>query len=168
MTDKEHQPRTKVSKRRRLIKTILVLAVIGIGSLIPLPIRPVDKDRAIGKSIDALLSKEPVFLDWKYIPFYDSESFDFGSMNVYYENDARISDSVFDEHGIAAVPDSSQLSLGPDALIRVTYFNSFDEEMTDDLHFAFIHAPLGAQCYRMTLYRNVWGVFVLYRCVWVS
>ena len=168
MTDKQDQPRTKVSKTRRLVSTILVLAVLGIGSLIPLPIRPVDKDRAIHKSIDALLSKEPVFLDWKYIPFYDSESFDFGSMNVYYENDAEISDSVFDEYGIPAVADSSQLSLGPDALIRVTYFNSFEEEMTEDLHFAFIHAPLGAQCYRMTLHHNIWGVFVFYRCVWVS
>ena len=113
-------------------------------------------------------SKKRVFLDWKYIPFYDSESFDFGSMNVYYENDAEISDSVFDEHGIAAVRDKSQLNLGPDALIRVTYLNSLEQEMTDDLHFAFIHGSLGAQCYRMTFYRNIWGVFVFYRCVWVS
>lgn len=168
MDTEQDQPLTHGRKKRRLIKATIILVLIGLATLIPLPIRPADKDRAIDKSISALLTKKRVFLDWKYVPFYDSRLFDFGSTNVYYENDAEISDSVFEEHNISAVSDSSQLTLGPDALIQVTYFNSLEEALTDDLHFAFVHGPLGAQCYRMTVYRNIWGVFVFYRIVWVS
>jgi len=127
----------------RTLFLFMLIVAVGVCAFVPLPVRPVDKDRAIDKSIDALLNKKRVFLDWKYRPFYDSRHFDFDSMNVYYENDAEISDSVFEKHNIVAVSDSSQVTLGPDGVIQVTYYDYHDNEMTEDLHFLFFSGPTG-------------------------
>lgn len=165
-------------------KRVVLIIVIGVTcSLMPLPVRDVDKDTAIRKSLSSLFSKDPVFLDRRYIPFYDVNLSDPNERTVYFINEARISDTVFADRGLQrfsesifsdrGLPRLSEEALSSNfyaqnAIVYVTYHDYWDDKPTDDLHFIYMHGLLGGQCYRMTVWRNVWGVFVFYRCEWAS
>ena len=157
----------------------MILAAVAL-SLVPLPVRDVDKDTAVRKSIAALLSEERVFLDWKYIPFYDLHITDPAKLTLYFGNHAHIGERVFTDLGLKPLPEdldpfAGWATLPPEeqffaknAVVEVTYWDYGEDERSDSLHFNFIHGTLGAQFYRLTIVRNFWGVFVFYKCVGAS
>jgi len=152
-------------------KRVILIIVIGVAcSLMPLPVREVDKDTAARKSLWSLFSKDRVFLDWRYIPFYDVNLVDPNERTVYFVNEARISESVFADRGLQPLPEGALSGdfYEQNAIVYVTYRDYWDDKPTDDLHFIYVFGWMGGQCYRMTVWRNLWGVFVFYRIEWAA
>ena len=167
--------------RKRVLIPTVILAAVAL-SLVPLPVRDVDKDTAVRKTLSASLSGRPVFVDWKYVPFYHfDDGVDPAGLTLYFRNVTNISEEVFTDLGLKPLPKgldpyAGMASLPPEerffwenALVLVTYGDSsWDDEKPNSLCFWLQYGELAGQCYRLTIVRTFWGVFVFYKCVGVS
>ena len=54
------------------------------------------------------------------------------------------------------------------ALVEATTWDRFNDVDTGSLHFNYYYGSLGAQGYRMSLYRNLLGTFGFFTKEWAS
>jgi len=160
--------------RHRWTIRILIALVATLVLLFPLPVRENDKERVIARSARRLLAQRPVLLDWKYIPFYDAALIAKREPQWHLFNDTDLDldvleDSVFRRMSRQEFEDMNVFDwYDRNALIEVTTRDSWDENGPPFLQFNVYHGSLGAQGYRVGIYRCILGVFARYHCEWVS
>lgn len=162
-------PRKKRRVRRVVIGVFLALVV----SLCPLPIRDADRARAVKKTYAALLDGRRVWFDWQYAPLPDHRSV-VRARERYFINDTRIDDEVFIRLGLKPLDRQAwehfpfDLYEQGNVFVEATYTNSFERTTSTDIRFNYYYGDLGAVGMRLVLYRNLFGVFVVYRHEWSS
>jgi hypothetical protein len=147
--------------------------------LFPLPIRKIDKSRAVRKAVVALMEEKPVWLRgawgawnerrWRRMPFLDSSCM--RGKALFFQNRTALDDGVFLDLGLQPNPGGQTppvFYLSGNALIEVTTWDHFSGVPSDALHFNYYYGSMGAQGYRMSLYRNLLGVFPFFTKEWAS
>ncbi len=79
-------------KRTVVIATAIAVPVLA-ALLFPLPIREIDRSRAVEKAIVALIENQRVFIDWRYVPFFDCQIIDKTKV-LWFSNAAGVSDEA--------------------------------------------------------------------------
>jgi hypothetical protein len=159
-------------RKRRLIAAVVAVAVIGL--FLPLPVREADRERVVRNAVVSLLEDRRVFLDWKYIPLYDSGFINKAKCTLFYRNDTSLSSGIFDELGIQALPEDYRNRLPPgwldqgNVLIEITFKDVTPKAGRPHLRFNCYHGSLAAQGYKVRVYRCLLGAFGLFSCEWVS
>lgn len=151
-------------RKRRLAVAAGIIVVLGI-LLGPLPVREVDREAVIADATLALRNQRRVLLDWKYIPFYDSNHIAARQRTWYYWNETPLSSANLDELGLLPLPEAIKAKVPggwyeKNLLIEVT--------SDPDLRFNVYHGWMGAQGYRVRVYRCLLGSFAYFTCEWVS
>jgi hypothetical protein len=163
-----------MSTKRRL----RVFIAVGIAALvvlfIPLPVRDTDKEAVIARSIQSLRNQDRVILDRKFRPFYDAALIGRTARKWHYVNDTQLSDIIFTDLGLEQLPDQYRDHVPGDwyesgnVLVETTYRDSWGRSKKPHLRFNYYHGSLGAQGYRLHIYRCLLGTFVSYTLEWVS
>jgi hypothetical protein len=175
MTDAANPATTKRRLRRRhvVITALIVAAVL----FVPLPVRDADKAYVVTRDVLRLRDVKPVFLDWRYQPFYDSALIARSNPTWHLQDDLDL-----DLGGLEAAGFRPANGQRLDSLYSEKWFmaGNVGVEITDTgssglnrsasrgLRLHVYHGWLGAQGYRVRIYRCLLGTFAWYSMEWVS
>jgi len=165
-------------KKAKKNKLFYLASGFFILSLTPLPVRPRDVETAVYKATTALIQDERIIVinNYKatYIPLYDSKYIN-PYRTLYYRNEIQVHNGVFQKLNLLAEPSDDSMSSidsGRYAIIEYTYRDDLSEltktTSKASLHFNYYFGLLGAQGYRLILYRNLFGVHPIYIHEWSS
>ncbi|MEN6307450.1 MAG: leucine-rich repeat domain-containing protein [Anaerohalosphaeraceae bacterium] len=165
-------------KKAKKKKLFYLASGFFILSLTPLPVRPRDVETAVYKATTALIQDERVIVinncRATYIPLYDSKYIN-QYRTLYYRNEIQVNNDVFQKLDLLAEPldaNMSSIDSGRYAIIEYTCRDDLSELMKTTpkaaLHFNYYLGLLGAQGYRLILYRNLFGVHPIYIHEWSS
>jgi hypothetical protein len=162
-----------IQKKRWAIGAIII-ALLVTALLFPLPVRQSDEERIVVFSAQRLRSQDRVLVDWQFIPFYDAELIAGRSRQWNYLNDTELECSALEQMGFNPILRSEFKNLnlsnwyGRNVLVEITTRNLSDEAGSPRLRFNVYHGIMGAQGYRVRIYRCLLGLFARYECEWVS
>jgi hypothetical protein len=160
--------------RRRVWQILAVATVVLFALLMPLPVRDIDKDAVIADSFRNLRDQNRVLLDWKYQQFYDAVHISKSVRTWHYSNDTPLQNSTFEALGLQRLPEEYREHIPGDwytkgnVLVEATYRDTWGRSKQPQLRFNYYHGSLGAQGYRVHIYRCLLGRFVRYTLEWVS
>jgi hypothetical protein len=148
--------------------------LVMVACLMPLPIRDRDAEKIIVKSLRAIQAQSRVLVDGKLQPFYDAHLISRSARKWYYRNETRLSDDVFLTLGLERLPDE-YIDDVPDewfrrgnVLVVVTDRDPTGRSTQPGLRFNCYHGAMGAQGYRVHIYRCLLGRFAWYTLEWGS
>ncbi|MAG93269.1 MAG: hypothetical protein CMJ48_05915 [Planctomycetaceae bacterium] len=162
------------SPRRRWTIRTLVAVLATVVLLFPLPVRDRDRERAITRSAQALLTQRRVMLDGKYIPFHDVSLIAKRKPQWHFLNDTdldldSLEDSAFRPMSRSEIENVNVFDwYERNAWIEITTRDSMEDGGPPFLRFNVYHGALGAQGYRVRIHRCILGLFTHYHCEWVS
>lgn len=160
--------------KRRALQIAVATPIVSFALLMPLPVRDIDKEAVITDSIRSLRDQNRVLVDWKYQPFYDAGLISRSVRTWYYSNDTALQNSTFEALGLQQLPEEYRERIPGDwyangnVLVEATYRESWDRSKQPLLQFNYYHGSMGAQGYRVHIYRCLLGRFVRYTLQWVS
>jgi len=159
-------------KKRRIRRVVFWVFVALAVSLCPLPIRDVDRARAVEKAYAALLDGRRVLGLHGYAPLPGRERIAEATTR-YFVNDTFIDDEVFLRLGLKRLRDETwepvvDIYENGSVLIMVAFRDPDENTVSTDFHFNYHFGNLGAHGMKLALYRNVFGVFVFYWFEWVA
>ncbi|MBE0538010.1 MAG: leucine-rich repeat domain-containing protein [Phycisphaerae bacterium] len=164
----------KRAKKRYVPLVIMVFMLV----LVPQPVREKDIEKVLTHSVRSLVDDQRVIILSRdnlphYTPFYDSRAFNHYK-KLLYRNDTEVSEEAYAQLGLVNYRqggDAAHLwgSLYlRQAIIEFTYYDPVEDKSSNRLHFNYYHGNLGAQGYRVVVYRNVFAVIPIYVFEWVS
>lgn len=163
-------------KRKRVAATVLVvLLLIACILLFPLPVRDVDREFVIQRDAIRLRSVQPVMLDWWWRPFYDAKLIADRSPTWHLHSELGLDFSKLGTLGFSFMNKSEVQNLpwgqwyeDGNVLIEITNQSSWHKKPQPGLRMNVHHGTMGAQGYRVYIYRCLLGRFAQYSIEWVS
>ena len=163
------------SKRKRRFIVAAVLVILSL-LFVPLPVRDIDRENVIADAALALRDQRRLLLDWQYIPFYDSGLITKTNRTWYYTNETPLSSANLERLGLLPLPEALRAKVPGNwyekgnLLIAVTCEEKSASNRLGEPHLRLnvYHGSLGAQGYRVHVYRCLLGSFAYYTCEWVS
>ncbi len=163
---------------QRLRSSAKVLAVLSLllGVLFfPLPVRDLDRAYVIQRDAVRLRDVEPVFVDWWWRPFYDSELIANGNPKWHLHSELNIDLRSLEESGFSRMNKMKLENLAwgewyenGNVLLEIADQSSWDEKSERGLRLHVYHGTMGGQGYTVHIYRCLIGRFARYSIEWES
>jgi len=148
--------------------------LIVLGCLLaPLPVRDLDRENVIADAVMSLRHQRRVLLDGQYVPFDDSALLADRSA-WYYRNETSLDSAKLEALGLHPLPEAVSNRIpgswyeAGNVLVEVTYQSPDEPPDAPQLRFNCCHGLLGAQGYKVRIYRCLLGAFAYYALEWVS
>lgn len=166
----------KPSQRFRRARDVLGLVLLVVCILIfPLPVRDFDRAYVIQRDALRLRFVQPVLLDWRWQPFYDSQLIANGNPSWHFHSPLNLDFGSLENSDFVRMntKEFENLPWGRwyedgNVLVEITDTSSWDEKAAHGLRLHVHHGTMGGQGYTVRIYRCLLGRFARYAIEWVS